>query len=208
MKYKKYVLFILCFLVMPISVSAKKIKVNFKDCIDGDTFSIINKNNDLQKIRLLAVDSPEIDKEEPYSKEAKEFTCNLLKNAKNIYIEYDENSDKEDKYGRILAWVFIDNELLEAKLVENGYAKIAYLYDDYKYTSGLYEFQKYAKDNKINIWGDKENSNKDVTKTKKKKEKLSLLDKINKYFDLVAIIIGMTLALITVSIKKKNKSKK
>jgi len=37
------------------------------------------------KIRFLAIDTPEVDKNEPYSREAKEYTCNALKNAKEIY---------------------------------------------------------------------------------------------------------------------------
>ena len=68
---KKTVFIILLTLIIPMNVSAKKVKVKLDKCIDGDTVSIIDKNKKEIKIRFLAVDSPEIDKEEPYSNEAK-----------------------------------------------------------------------------------------------------------------------------------------
>lgn len=200
---------LLIILLLPLSVSAKKEKVYLDKCIDGDTISVIDKNKNIYKVRFLAVDSPEIDKDEPYANEAKEFTCNLLSKSKNIYLEKDKNADEEDKYERKLRWVWADESLVQSELINNGYAKIFYLYDDYKYTKELYEFEKHAKDEKIHIWSDEIPHN-EVTKLNKvqKKKKLTLMDKLNKYFDLIAIIIGMLLALLTMRVKKKDKSKK
>ena len=162
----KRVLILLILLLFPISVYAKKEKVTLKQCIDGDTVLLfINKEE--RKVRFLAVDSPEIDKNEPYSIEAKEFTCNLLTNSKKIYLEYDRNSDKEDKYGRILAWVWADETLVQKELVKEGYARIAYLYGEYKYTSELNKFESVAKENKLNIWGEYKEEGK---KTKEKRK--------------------------------------
>ena len=65
--------------------------------------------------------------------QVKFYTCSELKKADNIYLEFDENSDKLDRYNRYLAWVFVDDDLLQYKIVKKGLAKVAYLYDDYKY---------------------------------------------------------------------------
>jgi len=205
----KKILLILLLILIPIKVSAKKEKVYLDKCIDGDTVSVMDKNKNIYKVRFLAVDSPEIDKNEPYSTEAKDFTCKLLSSAKTIYLEKDKNADEEDKYERKLRWVWADNTLVQSELINNGYAKIFYLYDDYKYTKELYEFEKHAKDEKLNIWSDQEYKEK-VTKQNKvlKKKKQSLMDKLNKYFDLIAIIIGMLLALLTMKVTKKDKSRK
>ena len=200
---KKLILFIFVSFVFILSANAKKIKVELDKCIDGDTISI--KTNDIYtKVRFLAIDAPEIDKNEPYSLEAKEYLCNLIKNGKNLYIEYDSKADKVDKYDRTLAWVWIDNTLLQTELVKNGYAKVAYLYDEYKYASELKKFEEYAKDNKLNIWSD-------YIQPKKKKKKIAketLLDKLNKYYDMIVITIAMVLALITLNITKQKKNKK
>ncbi len=163
---KKMLLFILL-LTISINVNAidikeNKIKVSLNKCIDGDTAKF-NYQNEVIKVRFLAIDAPELEhenqKEEPYAYDAKIFTCEELKQAKNIYLEFDNNSDKQDKYERYLTWVFVDNELLQEKIVENGYAKVAYLYDDYKYTKILNQKERIAKRHKRGIWSnEKDNS--------------------------------------------------
>jgi len=62
-----------------------------------------------------------------------------LRNAKQILLELDPASDTYDRYDRLLAWVWVDGELLQAKLLENHLAEIRYLYADYLYTDYLYK---------------------------------------------------------------------
>lgn len=155
---KKILVLILAFFAFIINIEAKTKKVvTFNECIDGDTASVI-LNKEKIKIRFLAIDTPETKhptiKEEPYGKEASNYTCNSLKKAKKIEIEYDNNSDKLDKYGRHLVWVFVDDELLQENLIEQGLAKVAYLYDDYKYTSKLEIEELIAKSKRIGIWNE------------------------------------------------------
>ena len=93
---KKFIL-IIFILFFNINVNAKEI-VTLNKCVDGDT-AWFNLNNEKIKARFLAIDTPEsTNRIDPYGKEASEFTCNLLKTAKKIEIEYDDNSDKFDKY--------------------------------------------------------------------------------------------------------------
>ena len=153
----KKVFLIIFILLFNINVNAKEI-VTLNKCVDGDT-AWFNLNNEKIKARFLAIDTPEsTNKIEAYGKEASEFTCNLLKNAKKIEIEYDENSDKFDKYDRHLVWVFVDDELLQNIIVKEGYADVKYLYGDYKYTSILQNSLKEAKENNLNMWKNEENN--------------------------------------------------
>lgn len=203
----KMIFILIVFFLLPICVSAKKEEVKLDKCIDGDTVSVII-NGKSEKVRFIAVDAPEIDKEEPYSNEAKDFTCNLIKNGKKLYLEYDKNSDSKDKYDRIIAWVWSDNTLLQKEIVKNGYAKVAYLYDEYKYTSELEEFEQFAKENKLNIWSNEEyvkTENKSKESLPKSKKEI-LLERLNKSYNYIVIIIGMLLALITYY--KRNKKSK
>ncbi len=153
---KKILLLISIFFIFISNPSAKE-KITFSRCVDGDTFKI-KVNNEEKFVRMLAIDTPESvkDKEkiEYYGKESSEYTCKKLTNAKTIELEYDSNSNKEDKYGRLLAWVFVDNKLLQDILVSNGYAKVAYLYDDYKYTNTLIKSQELAQSKDLGIWDD------------------------------------------------------
>ena len=155
---------LLLLLLLPFSIDAKEI-VKFSKCVDGDTIKVIIDEKEYT-VRMLAIDTPEsvhpTKKVEHYGKEASEFTCNLVTNAKKLELEYDPNSAKTDKYERLLAWVFVDDYLLQDSLVRNGYAEVAYLYGDYIYTNTLKDHQELAKVEKLNIWSEEELKNDEV----------------------------------------------
>ena len=129
--------------LLPIIVFANtKEKVKFVKCVDGDTAKF-ERNNKVFTLRFLAVNTPETKSPkkgvEFYGKEASNYTCKRLQEAKTIEIEYDNKSERKDRYGRNLGWVFLDDKLLQKDLVENGYAKVDYIYDKYKYVEELKE---------------------------------------------------------------------
>ena len=87
-------------MIFPFNAFAnEKIDVKYSSCVDGDTAKFII-NNKIEKVRFLAIDTPETKHptkgEEPYGKEASNYTCNKLKNAKTIEIEYDETNKAEE----------------------------------------------------------------------------------------------------------------
>ncbi len=123
-------------------------------CIDGDTFEM-NVDGKKEKIRLLAVDSPEDTKvKEKYGDEASKLTCDLLNDALEIELEYDPGNEY-DKYGRSLYWVFVDDQLLQEKLVEQGLAEIKYVQKSTVndlYLMQLEHAQNKAKKSELKIW--------------------------------------------------------
>ncbi|MEG1647548.1 MAG: thermonuclease family protein [Bacilli bacterium] len=152
---KKILIIIVLFILNINNVKAnEKITVKLSKCVDGDT-AYFSLNNKEIKTRFLAIDTPEsTKKKEPFGKEASDFTCNKLKKALKIEIAYEKNSEKKDKYNRDLVWVFVDDYLLQDLIISEGFAKVAYLYGDYKYTDLLKEHETIAKINKLNIWSD------------------------------------------------------
>ncbi len=150
---KKILILFLMIVCSTLTIAANtRVEVKFKKCTDGDTAHFLIHGADIT-VRFLAIDTPEYTKEkEPFGKEASEFTCQALKNANVIELEYDDGSDKSDKYGRDLAWVYVDGELLQKQLVSAGLAEVQYIYGDYAYTDELYEAQELAKQNKLNMW--------------------------------------------------------
>lgn len=138
------------------NTETKKVEVTLNRVIDGDTvvFNIPNYDEAVT-VRFLAVNTPETtSKVEPYGKEASEFTKEKLTNSKKIVLEYDNNSTETDKYNRQLAWVWVDDELLQELLIENGLAKVDYIYGNYKYVERLEDKEEKAKSSKIGIWQD------------------------------------------------------
>ena len=159
---KKLVLFgllILSIVLSPFDVYASnKKEVIFSDCVDGDTAKFI-LDGEVITARFLAIDTPETvhptQEEEPFGKEASKYTCEKLEKAKKIELEYD-NGGKTDKYDRHLVWVYADGMLIQRELIKLGYAEVAYIYDDYKYTEELEVLQDYAKKSKVGIWSEYE----------------------------------------------------
>ena len=171
-------------LLIPGNVFAGDIEVVTLDkCVDGDTANFKNSSGLVYKTRFLAIDTPETVhptiKEEAFGKDASTFTCETLTNAKEIKLEYDDNSDKEDKYGRHLAWVWVDGTLLQESLISNGYAEVSYLYADYKYTSLLQDAEVVAKAEKKGMWQETDES---VTEEVEEEQEKSSLNESDKSF--------------------------
>lgn len=134
--------------------ASEKIEVTLSKCVDGDTAWFILDGEEI-KTRFLAIDTPESTNEiEPFGKEASNYTCDLLTNANKIEIEYDENSDKLDKYDRHLVWVFVDDKLLQDLIIQQGLGQIDYIYGDYKYLTTLEASELIAKNNQVGMWQD------------------------------------------------------
>lgn len=191
--------------------------VTFSKCVDGDTIKVLVDGEE-KTVRFLAVDTPEsvhpTKGVEFYGKEASDYTCTMITNAKKIELEYDENSDKEDKYDRLLAWVWVDDTLLQDELIKNGYAEVAYLYDDYKYTDILKDHQSIAEEAKIGIWNDEAREkfvaeetidNDDNKIENEKKETINLNDMSTK--EIIILIVVIVLLSIVSPIIKKSKRK-
>jgi len=131
--------------------------VTLDHCTDGDTAQFILNGREY-KSRFLAVDTPEKHEDhrekEPWGEASSEFTYHLLTNASQIIVESDPDSDELDKYGRLLAWIWVDGKLLNYMLVDASLAEVAYLYGDYKYTDQLLRVQSERKKEGNKIWGE------------------------------------------------------
>ncbi len=154
---KVFLLILSLFILFPTLIFAKnkQVSVSFSKCVDGDTAKFMLNDKEIT-VRFLAIDTPETKHPtkgvEAYGKEASAFTCNTIKKATSIVLEYDDGSSKFDKYNRHLAWVFVDNVLLQDVLIQKGFAKVAYLYGDYTYTEQLQKQEIIAKEQQLGIW--------------------------------------------------------
>lgn len=131
----------------------QRFEVTLSECVDGDT-AWFNIDGERTKVRFLYIDTPESTKEiEPYGQEASDYVKNELENAKKIELELNKDGDTYDKYDRLLAWVFVDNELLQEKIAANGYCEKFYDYGyDYTYKSIIIEADANAQVKKIGIY--------------------------------------------------------
>lgn len=137
------------------NIDANKIKVELAATVDGDTAKF-KMNGEQVTVRFLGINTKEtVDPqrgEEAWGKEASDFTKEKLKNATKIELEFDSYAEEKDKYNRYLAWIWVDDELLQNLLVESGLAETYMLQNDYKYAGMLQESEEIAKNNKLGIW--------------------------------------------------------
>ena len=153
---KKILIIIICLISINVKATTFTKDAIFVRCVDGDT-AVFNVSDEEVKFRFLAIDTPETvhptKDVEAFGKDASEYTCNKLTNAQNIVLEY-ESSNTKDKYGRSLAWIWVDGSLLQKELIEVGYAKVAYIYGNYRYTTSLCLYQDKAITKNLGTWED------------------------------------------------------
>ncbi len=179
---KKILLVVLfTFISIPQLFANEKIEIKLNKCVDGDTAKFII-NEKIETVRFLAIDTPELVKDK-YGNDASDYTCSRLKSAVKIELEKDKNSDKYDKYNRLLGWIWVDDKLLQSDIIKEGYGKVAYLYGNYSHTDRLKQFELQARENKIRIWE----------------------NQINKSNDTLLIIVIIILSILAIIFKKYKK---
>jgi micrococcal nuclease len=134
--------------------------------VDGDTFYVRLEGGQEIKVRPIGVNCPELShpnlgiKEQPYGKEAKEFTESQLL-GKTVYLEKDVSNT--DKYGRLLRYVWLEipqtntedeikAKMFNAVLLEKGYAQVMTVPPDVKYADLFVNLQREARENKAGLW--------------------------------------------------------
>lgn len=120
--------------------------------VDGDTIEILFNGKE-EDVRLLLVDTPETKHPskpvEPFGPEAFQFVKDTL-SGKEVGIKV--GKEERDKYGRLLAYVYIDGETIQEKLLRNGLAATAYLYNDLTMLDEFHKEQDIARNKKIGVW--------------------------------------------------------
>ncbi len=138
--------------------SSERTKVKYLKTSDGDTMRAVIDGENV-RIRFLGINTPEVSGEnkveEPWGNEALAYTQKRLDEAQKIEIEFDDVADHEDRFGRKLAWIWVDDELFEVELLEQGMAKTYMLQNDYKYAKELKEAEQKAKKEKLGVWSGK-----------------------------------------------------
>lgn len=123
--------------------------------IDGDTVEI-EINGKAEKVRMLCVDTPETHHPrlgvQPFGPEASDYTKKILPVGTKVEIEQGIGSGR-DKYGRLLAYIYIEGKMFNEMLLEQGLARVAYIYaPNTQYVDEFYAIQKEAQKKGIGIW--------------------------------------------------------
>lgn len=140
--------------IIQTSGSTEQIPVEVIEVTDGDTIKV-KYNGNIEKVRYLLIDTPETNHhtlgKQPYGEEAKQRNKELLKSG-DVTIEFDVGNRLDD-YGRILAYVYVDDESVQGRLLEEGLARVAYIFPpNTRYLDDFEEASEVAKENNIGVW--------------------------------------------------------
>lgn len=145
-------------LVTTKAVSSHLIPVVIAKNVDGDTIHVRRANGKVEDVRLLLIDTPEdvspSKPVEPYGYTAANYAKKVLPVGKHVYIEEGVSGYTKDKYGRLLAYIYITpKDMYNKDVVKKGLARVAYIYPpNTRHLSELQAAQSYAKAHHQGIW--------------------------------------------------------
>lgn len=122
--------------------------------VDGDTV-ILRIDGVRERVRLIGIDTPEsvpdnADRIVPYGAVAAAFTEEALE-GRDVMIETD--AELRDSYDRLLAYVYVDGEMLNARLLQEGHARVTIVPPNDRYEDWFRELEETAREAERGLWG-------------------------------------------------------
>lgn len=111
--------------------------------VDGDTIELM----DGRRVRYIGINTPEHD--QPYYQEATEANRQLV-GGKNVQLEFDQETF--DKYGRTLAYIWVDGVMANAEIVKRGFANAYTVPPNVKYAEGFRQAERAAREGERGLW--------------------------------------------------------
>jgi micrococcal nuclease len=134
---------LLAFLLLPLACRVPSDTTTVTRVIDGDTVVVEGGYH----VRYIGIDAPESG--EFYYLESKQINEGLVA-GKSVRLERDI-SDK-DSYGRLLRYVYVGDEFVNAEMVRQGCAWAIAYPPDIKYQVYLEAIEKEARQSRRGIW--------------------------------------------------------
>ncbi|UNK17537.1 thermonuclease family protein [Paenibacillus sp. N3/727] len=132
-----------------------RVPVELVKTVDGDTISVKYEGK-TEKVRFLLIDTPETSHPrlgvQPFGPEAKAFTKEIVEKAEKLELEFDIGPNR-DKYSRLLAYVYADGQMVQELLLEQGLARVAYIYQpNVRYVDKFNDLQTISRNKSLGIW--------------------------------------------------------
>ena len=120
--------------------------------VDGDTIHV-RIGARVEKVRYIGVNTPEVHHptkgEEPGGREAAEVNRRLVE-GQAVRLELDVQ--ERDRYGRLLAYVWIGDLMMNAELVRLGYAQVMTVPPNVRYQEVFLKLQREAREAGRGLW--------------------------------------------------------
>jgi len=114
-----------------------------KQVYDGDTVLL----EDGRRVRYLGINAPEF--REPFYLKAKRFNESLVLGRE---IRPESDVERADAYDRLLAYVYVTNQMVNAELVRQGLAHAFFVGPGRKHNALFLRLQNEARQRRLGIW--------------------------------------------------------
>jgi micrococcal nuclease len=111
--------------------------------IDGDTIELV----DGRRVRYIGINTPERD--QPYYTEASEANRQMVG---GIRVGLETDQDSVDQYGRTLAYVWANGQMVNLEMVQRGYANIFTVPPNVKYEAEFLAAERGAREAGRGLW--------------------------------------------------------
>lgn len=119
---------------------------------DGDTFHVVFDGRD-ERVRLIGIDTPEVPwyggTEGCFGVQAGEYAKGRL-GGQRVRLAFDFG--QRDRYGRLLAYVYLGDEFFNLTLVEQGYARVDTVPPNVRFAAQFEQAQTKAEAAGLGLW--------------------------------------------------------
>jgi micrococcal nuclease len=122
--------------------------------VDGDTI-FVAVGSQIEKVRYIGINTPEIHHPtkgtEPYGATARQANIRLVEGR---WVSLVLDVQQRDRFGRLLAYVYIGNHFINADLVWQGFAEAATYPPNVQYADYFVSLQRQARGARRGLWAD------------------------------------------------------
>ena len=123
------------------------------DVTDGDTIRVDLAGVETP-VRLIGIDTPEKDgpytDEECFGEQASRYTADAL-DDRDVELEFDVQ--RTDRFDRVLAYIWLDGELFNERILLDGLAVLATFPPNVRYVDRFAEAERRARTEGAGVWG-------------------------------------------------------
>jgi micrococcal nuclease len=120
--------------------------------VDGDTIHV-RVGDRVEKVRYIGVNTPEVHHprkgEEPGGRQALAVNRTLVE-RRTVRLETDVQS--RDRYGRLLAYVWVGDVMVNAELLRRGYAQVMTVPPNVRHQDLFLKLQRDARESERGLW--------------------------------------------------------
>ncbi|MDH6067991.1 thermonuclease family protein [Chrysosporum ovalisporum APH033B] len=133
--------------------ASNQVEVQVVRVVSGQSLEVLGMTeqpNLISSVRLLGIDAPDL-RQRPWGDQSREVLAALIgEQEKSVILEFDVEA--KDRFNRILAYVWKDDQLLNEQVVKQGYALFVSRSPNHKYDQILERAQQWARLMGKGIW--------------------------------------------------------